>query len=97
MAQTSILAGYLNGQSASGVSNLGGGGEINNLLGYNGTTYFKELTAVKGVRLSGVAGGYYAGSLWGSWRNSSPITSVTVVLSSGNGTATTTASLYGIP
>ena len=52
---------------------------------------------MKGVRLSGVAGGFYAGSVWGSWRSTSAITSVTVILSSGNGTATTTASLYGIP
>ena len=94
IAQTSVLAGYL--PAASGVMSLGGGGEIN-IYDYNGTTYFKEVTAVKGIRLSGVAGGFYAGSVWGSWRNTAAITSVTVVLSSGNGTATTTASLYGIP
>jgi hypothetical protein len=94
VAQTSILAGYL--PAASGVANLGGGGDIQ-IFDYNGATYFKEVTAVKGVRLSGVAGGYYAGSIWGSWRNTAAITSVTVVLSSGSGAATTTVSLYGLP
>ena len=94
VAQNVLLVGYL--PAASGVANLGGGGEIN-IFDYTGTSYFKEVTAVKGVRLTGVASGFYAGSVWGSWRSTSAITSITVLLSSGNGATTATVSLYGVP
>jgi hypothetical protein len=94
VAQTSVAIGYL--PAASGVANLGGGAEAT-IFDYAGSTLFKDVLALKGVRLSGSASGYFAGMVWGSWRNSNAITSVTVVLSSGAFAAGSTVSLYGIP
>jgi hypothetical protein len=86
-------AGVVSGSTAP--SGACGAGEIT-IYNYRGTAFWKRITMVFGIQSATSSGGLSSRVNVGTWRSTAAITSVSMILQSGNWDTGSTVSLYGI-
>lgn len=92
IAQTSLLLGDIT--AATGPSGAASS-VVATLANYKGTTFHKSISAAN-ENIRNTTTGYFVELLGGRWRNTAAITSLMLLLSSGNFAAGTVATLYGL-
>jgi hypothetical protein len=92
-AQTSLHIGYLAGSTAT--ANAADVCEAR-IYDYRGTTFQKAIISNAAAKTTTASGGLFRTNFSGFWRSTSAITDVEVTLASGNFSAGSVVSLYGI-